>query len=175
MRKFNFHRRRTPALNTTATADISFMLLVFFLVTTSLDSETGLMKRLAEPEDEDAKEVKVETRDGLDLSIDAKNVLWCDGKVSSVQQLSGFFEKQLKANPHILVSIQVHPDADYDSYFQLQHSLSLVYQQVRNKAALRRFGKPLKKCSAEEKKWVVKNYPQRIIETVQETEKGETP
>ena len=175
MRKFDFHRRRTPALNTTATADISFMLLVFFLVTTSLDSETGLMKKLAEPEDKDAPEVKVEKRDGLDLSIDAQNTLWCDGKASSVQQLAGFFEKQISANPHLLVNIQVHPDADYDTYFQLQHTLSLAYQQVRNKVALRRFGTTLKKCSAEERKWVMKNYPQRIVETVQETEKGDIP
>lgn len=175
MRKFNFRRRRTPALNTTATADISFMLLVFFLVTTSLDSETGLMKRLAAPEDKDAQEVQVKKRDGIELCIDARNTLWCDGKSSSVQQLSAFFEQQLSANPHMLINIQVHPDADYDTYFQLQNTLSCVYRQVREKVALRQFGKSLKKCSAEEKRWVMEACPQRIVETVQDTGKGVAP
>ncbi|MGN0221476.1 MAG: ExbD/TolR family protein [Prevotella sp.] len=175
MREFNFRRRRTPALNTTATADISFMLLVFFLVTTSLDSETGLMKRLAAPENKDAQEIQVKKRDGLDLSIDAQNTLWCDGKASSVQQLSALFEQQLSVNPHLLINIQVHPDADYDTYFQLQHTLSYVYRQVRDKVALRQFGKPLKNCSAEEKRWVMENIPQRIVETVQDAGKGNTP
>ena len=38
--------RKIPALNTTSTADISFMLLIFFLVTTSLDTDEGLTRYL---------------------------------------------------------------------------------------------------------------------------------
>ena len=37
-------KRRVPQLNTTSTADISFMLLIFFLVTTSMDSDKGLQR-----------------------------------------------------------------------------------------------------------------------------------
>ena len=48
--KFRRHRRRrVPGLNTTATADISFMLLVFFLVTTSIDTDKGLSRLLPAP------------------------------------------------------------------------------------------------------------------------------
>lgn len=39
-------RRRVPSLNTTATGDISFMLLVFFLVITSMDTDKGLLRKL---------------------------------------------------------------------------------------------------------------------------------
>ena len=38
--------RRVPRLNTTSTADISFMLLIFFLVTTSMDIDKGLLRQL---------------------------------------------------------------------------------------------------------------------------------
>ena len=39
-------QHRVPVLNTTATADISFMLLTFFLVTTSMDVDRGLVRQL---------------------------------------------------------------------------------------------------------------------------------
>ncbi len=42
-------KRRVPQLNTTATADISFMLLTFFLVTTSMDVDKGLVRQLPPP------------------------------------------------------------------------------------------------------------------------------
>ena len=41
-----------PVLNTTATADISFMLLTFFLVTTSMDVDRGLVRQLPAVDDE---------------------------------------------------------------------------------------------------------------------------
>ena len=40
-----------PQLNTTSTADISFMLLIFFLVTSSMDTDKGLTSQLPPPED----------------------------------------------------------------------------------------------------------------------------
>ena len=45
------HREPVPELNTSSTADISFMLLVFFLVTSSMDSDKGLATQLPPPED----------------------------------------------------------------------------------------------------------------------------
>lgn len=48
-------KKKVPGLNTSSTADISFMLLIFFLVTTSMDTDKGLTRRLPPPvEDENA-------------------------------------------------------------------------------------------------------------------------
>ena len=41
-------KRKVPGLNQSSTADISFILLIFFLVTTSMDTDTGLPRRLPE-------------------------------------------------------------------------------------------------------------------------------
>lgn len=43
---FARRKRTVPQLNATSTADISFMLLIFFLVTTSMDLDKGLGKKL---------------------------------------------------------------------------------------------------------------------------------
>ena len=45
------YRQQIPELNTTSTADISFMLLIFFLVTSSMDTEKGLGTRRSRPAD----------------------------------------------------------------------------------------------------------------------------
>ena len=60
---FRWKHRDVPELNTTSTADISFMLLVFFLVTSSMDSDKGLGRKLA-PIDEQQQEQRPPEPDG---------------------------------------------------------------------------------------------------------------
>ena len=43
-------KRKVPAMNATSSADIAFMLLIFFLITTSMDTDKGLARRLPPPE-----------------------------------------------------------------------------------------------------------------------------
>ncbi|MBO4462717.1 MAG: biopolymer transporter ExbD, partial [Prevotella sp.] len=79
-----FRRRRNrevPQLNTTSTADISFMLLIFFLVTSSMDSDKGLTSQLPPPEDTtEQQEQEVKKRNVLELRLDADDVLTCNGE-----------------------------------------------------------------------------------------------
>ena len=44
-------KRKVPGLNASSTADISFILLIFFLITTSMDTDMGLARRLPQPPD----------------------------------------------------------------------------------------------------------------------------
>ena len=46
-------KRKVPGLNASSTADISFILLIFFLVTTSMDTDSGLARRLPPPPADD--------------------------------------------------------------------------------------------------------------------------
>ena len=48
-------KRKVPGLNASSTADISFILLIFFLVTTSMDTDSGLARRLPPPPEKDQK------------------------------------------------------------------------------------------------------------------------
>ena len=60
-------KRKVPGINASSTADISFILLIFFLVVTSMNSSTGLNVRLPEPpEDEDLQNPpKIKKRNSL--------------------------------------------------------------------------------------------------------------
>ncbi|MBO4907096.1 MAG: biopolymer transporter ExbD [Bacteroidaceae bacterium] len=66
-------KKKVPGLNASSTADISFILLIFFLVTTSMDTDTGLTRRLPqppEPNQEDAS-MDVKERNVLNVKMNA--------------------------------------------------------------------------------------------------------
>ena len=68
-------KRKVPGLNGSSLADISFILLIFFLVTTSMDTDTGLVRRLPPPPDPNQLEddVKVKGRNVLVVSVNMNN------------------------------------------------------------------------------------------------------
>lgn len=68
-------KRKVPGLNGSSLADISFILLIFFLITTSMDTDTGLARRLPPPPDPNQLEedVKVKGRNVLVVSVNMNN------------------------------------------------------------------------------------------------------
>ncbi len=68
-------KRKVPGLNGSSLADISFILLIFFLITTSMDTDTGLVRRLPPPPDKNQQEedVKVKGRNVLVVSVNMNN------------------------------------------------------------------------------------------------------
>ena len=68
-------KRKVPGLNGSSLADISFILLIFFLVTTSMDTDTGLARRLPPPPDPNQLEddVKVKGRNVFVVSVNMNN------------------------------------------------------------------------------------------------------
>lgn len=68
-------KRKVPGLNASSTADISFILLIFFLVVTSMDTDTGLARRLPPPPDpnQEEEDVKVKGRNVLVVQVNMYN------------------------------------------------------------------------------------------------------
>lgn len=66
-----FHRRRRdmPSLNTTSTADISFMLLVFFLVITSMDADKGMVRQLPPLDNREERVTDVNSSNVLQIAV----------------------------------------------------------------------------------------------------------
>ncbi len=76
-------KKKVPGLNSSSTADISFILLIFFLITTSMDTDMGLSRRLPQPpENEDVKqEMKIKDRNLMQVSINSLGELFVkDGR-----------------------------------------------------------------------------------------------
>lgn len=68
-------KRKVPGLNASSTADISFILLIFFLVVTSMNTDTGLARRLPPPPDpnQQDEDVKVKGRNVLVVQVNMNN------------------------------------------------------------------------------------------------------
>ena len=82
------YHKQIPELNTTSTADISFMLLIFFLVTSSMDTEKGLMRQLAPPPIENQQPQDVNKDLVVRVELDAHDQLTCDGKSATLDELA---------------------------------------------------------------------------------------
>ena len=82
-------KRKMPGLNTSSTADISFMLLIFFLTTTSMDTDQGLGRTLPKPPEEDQlnNEIKVKERNILNIRINKDNYLMIGDDYVSVSDV----------------------------------------------------------------------------------------
>lgn len=162
------NKRQVPGVNTASTADISFMLLIFFLVTTSMDVDKGLFRLLPSPEPQ--KQLKTETivdkNTLMALHVTADHRLLLNDKPIEVSRLKGKiiqFVNRL-GNRH-LISIESDREADYDLYFQMQNQIMMAYNELRNQYAMKHFGKAFDALSSSQKESVRKNCQQRVTES----------
>ena len=193
---FTRKKKEMPGLNTTSTADISFMLLIFFLVTSSMDTDWGLPRQLPPPDDlTKEEELVVKQRNALCLKLDANNQLTCNDEPMAIDDLSKRVEDfvantaddptlpelsvrevhllgRCKVSDRHVIMIDVHPEATYDAYFQMQNAIVQGYNNLRNQLAMRRFGRPLNACSTEQRDAIGMVYPQRISEQTISQEGG---
>lgn len=161
-------KRQVPGLNTATTADISFMLLIFFLVTTSMDVDKGLFRVLPSPEPQklEQQETTVDKSTLLALHVTAQNQLLVNDKPQNVNKLSGEVIKFVhRLGARHLISIESDRDANYDLYFQMQNQIMMAYQQLRDEYSQKHFGKDFSSLSSEQKEKVRKACPQRITES----------
>lgn len=166
-------QRETPGLNTTSTADISFMLLIFFLVTTSMDVDKGLLRQLPGPEPKKKEQTESIVDKGSLMALhltsgDTLLVNGCPMKMDHLKEETLRFVHRLGTRH--LISIKSDRDANYDRYFQMQNQLMLAYEQLRNEYAMKKFGKRYTLLTNEQKEKVCKACPQRITESYADTQ-----
>ena len=181
--------RKVPGINASSTADIAFMLLIFFLITTSMDTDRGLARRLPPPpENQDQKDdIIVKERNVLQIRINKNDELMVGGEWFDVKQLRAkakefianpkddpnmpekhaknipFFGDVMITEKHV-ISVQNDVGTSYDAYLQVQNELVAAYNELRNELANAKFGKDLAKCTEEERDAITQYYPQKISE-----------
>ena len=172
---FKRAKRKVPGLNTSSTADISFMLLILFLVTTSMEVDEGLERTLP-PIEKKQKEIQsmVDERLVLHFQILDNNKLLLNNKpiaLATVRKTVANFVAS-KGKQHI-IQIQADRKASYNTYFSLQNEIVAAYNDLRNKRAEQLYGKLYQLCSVEQQEQIADEIPQRISE-VYATENAKT-
>lgn len=180
-------RRAAPEINAGSMADIAFLLLIFFLVTTTMDVDTGLPRRLPPPAEEfvDTK-VDVKERNIFVVLVNSNNQLMVEGKLMDVSNLKEAC-KEFILNPNRaenlpefepkdiplfgtyevskgVVSLQNDRGTEYGMYIAVQDALIAAYNEVRDELSMKRFGKIFDNLGTEEQDAIKEIYPQRISE-----------
>jgi biopolymer transport protein ExbD len=121
-----------PELNTTSTADISFMLLVFFLVTSSMDTDHGLGRKLAPMDDHHQEQRDINRSNVLQVCIDDNDVLSCDGKTVTLDELRQQVESFLasRQTSQYVIAVETGRKTSYNAYFEMQNSIVAAYRKL---------------------------------------------
>lgn len=158
-------RHSVPELNTTSTADISFMLLIFFLVTTNMDVDKGLTRLLPPADTKAQQESYVPKGTMLTLQITADGRLLADGEALPMNRVRQRAEAFVgRVGKRHLIKVDVSPEASYDAYFQLQNELVAAYRNLRNQTARRLYHRDYERLSPSQRDRVKAECPQRIAE-----------
>lgn len=181
--------RKVPQLNSSSTADISFILLIFFLVTTSMDTDTGLARRLPEwNPDVQEDDVKIRERNILVISINKNNEIFCKGRgeieVSEICEIA----KEFIANPDNKDNLPAKEDVDipgfgrvtttarhvislstdrttgYEIYFKVQNELTRAYNELRDEWCLATFHRHYIDCTEDQQTYSRGMYPSKLSE-----------
>lgn len=157
--------RDVPELNTTSTADISFMLLVFFLVTSSMDTDKGLGRKLA-PLDEQQEQQDINRQNVLQIRLDADDILYCDDKTVTLQQLQQQVESFVASrhDTRYIITVETDRQTSYNAYFEMQNAVVAAYRQLRDKMARQLYKHSFSRCTKEQREAIMQRYPQRISE-----------
>ena len=172
-------KRKVPGLNASSTADISFILLIFFLVTTSMDTDRGLAVRLPNPPEENQQDPpKIRERNSMIVNVNMNNQIMVtiakeprEIQVSELRELA----KEFIANPedkanlpekvavelpapfgvqmitkNHVISLQTDRATSYDTYFQVENELYGAYNDLRDELARKTFGRPYRECTEDE-------------------------
>ena len=128
--------RDVPELNTTSTADISFILLILFLVCSSMDIDKGLSRQLPLPSTPEQQEqvAQVEKDKLMSLRLTASDELFVNDEPLKTNQLTArLVEFIIRIGNDHLITVDVDRDASYEAYFQLQNKIVAAYRLVRRK------------------------------------------
>lgn len=107
--------RVSDQVNTSSTADIAFLLLIFFLVTTTFPKDKGLAVVLPEP----GEEAQVSQKNILHLIVQPTGIVEVKrGESQQVQQMrpreiEGLWRQEVSANPNMIAAVKTHPDTPY--------------------------------------------------------------
>ena len=130
---FRRKHREVPELNTTSTADISFMLLVFFLVTSSMGSDRGLGRQLSPMDDPQRQEQQDISRSNvLEVRLDEHDVMYCDDRQVTRQELQQQVESFLasRMTDQYVIAVETDRKTSYNAYFEMQDAIVAAYHKL---------------------------------------------
>ena len=178
-------RRGLPEINAGSMADIAFLLLIFFLVTTTMDVDSGISRKLPPMPEENVEIPEIHKRNIFVVLINKNDkVLSGIGTPDNIveRDVNGLISSSLKEdvkkfvtnfdkNPNssespekAIVSLQNQEGTSYNVYIQVQNELTKAYNELRDEKANEDYGRDFDELEIEEQKIIKKYYPMKVSE-----------
>ena len=155
-------RRLAPEVNAGSMADIAFLLLIFFLVSTTIETDYGISRRLP-PLIEDQPDIRIKEKNLFRVELNQSNQLFVEKKPLALENLramtisfldngggqkankceycKGKGDPQSSDNPNkAVISLVNSRETNYETYIAVQNELVSAYTELRNREALRIYG-----------------------------------
>ena len=182
MAKKSARDRMSNEVNAGSMADIAFLLLIFFLVTTTIDVDKGVLVKLPPWSEEPPEIERMKTRNVYSVLVNAQNQLLVRGEPASVNTLrdnakefimnpkkrEDMAEKPTKA----IISIKNDRGTSYGTYLEVYNELKAAYNELRNEEAQRKYGKEFEFITREQQREIRARIP-LVISEAEPTNFGE--
>lgn len=185
--------KKTPEINGGSMADISFLMLIFFLMVTTMDTDKGLSRRLPPMPDENAQvqDIKVNKRNLLEVRITTNDNVYAANQVTA-QRITDVNELEQIVIEHLtnpagneklsnkkmkdiegfgeyavsegVISLQNDRGTSYDKYIEVQNVLVRAINRIRDDFSKENFGKVYLQLNEEQQEIVREAIPQNISE-----------
>ena len=181
-------KKKVPAMNTSSTADIAFLLLCYFLMTTTMGSQTGLSRRLPPMPDKDQKveDQKVNRRNILVVKINSADRILAGSEPIDVRLLKEKVKEFLSNptnDPNLpekemtdiegygeyavskgVISLQNDRGTSYQAYIAVQNELVKAVNELRDEFSRANYGAVFNALTEDQQAIVKKAVPQIISE-----------
>ena len=178
--------RKNQEVNAGSMADIAFLLLIFFLVSTTMDADKGLGTILPPYQDEPIDNKPKNERNVFEILVNANNKVMVEKKEMDISHLTDA-TKEFIINPYNnpdlsdketkrikffgtievskgIISLQTANETEYQTYLMVQNEIVRAFNEMREVIAKKQFGKPYSKLKEDEKRAVRTACPKIISE-----------
>lgn len=164
-------RRSTPEVNAGSLADIAFLLLIFFLVTTTIETDSGISRKLPPMQEDEVEPPVIKEKNIFQVIVNRNNDLLVEDELMELSSLreaaiafldngggvgpeacdycQGAGDPNSSDNPEKAVIMLVNDrQTDYGTYIAVQNELVGAYNELRNRSAQRLFGQSFDQMEA---------------------------
>jgi len=164
--------KKIPELNASSMADIAFLLLIFFLVTTTMDIDMGITRKLPPPPDTSVKAPDINERNIFQILVNKNDKLLVNGKPGNIRDLktqvkdfilnpynrANLSEKKVENINYLgevniskgIISLQNDRGTSYEMYIKVQNELAAAFKDMRNNLSQEKLGMKYEDLSRKE-------------------------
>lgn len=164
--------REGAEINGSSMADIAFLLLIFFLVTTTINVDTGIGMVLPPPVTDDNPPPPIRERNLMKILVNAQGLILMDEQPTQIGEvqtkLIEFIKnpsnnEELAISPQAaIVSLKTQRQTPYRIYIDMLDEVIGAYAVLRNEVALANYGREYGSLNNEQRKAVDDIYPKKI-------------